>query len=219
MKKIIIFDWNSLVNRYSNRSFSFKTMSFITTVIKLFKIVKYNRKDEVFIVDDDHSTWRRSFNKKYKTKSEITLQKSNYFNTAKIWRVLDEALTWNFIRIKQAEALDIISILIKNNQDKGIVLISSSREAEQFFKYNNVKIFSVVSKKFKKQIKYNSAKFLLKADNIEEALIYDLISIPEFIEITINKNLNLITKKELNLKYINNVEIENKFKEILNAQI
>lgn len=214
MKRTIIIDWNSLVDKYSNRDFPYKNRSFIINLINIIKKLKYN-KDEVFIVSDAYTTWRKMFVKDYKMKSDLLLLKIHYFNSRKLWEVLNQALDWHFLKISKTESLDIMSTIIKNNLDKEIILVTSYKEAEQFFKYDNVQVFSPISKEFKKKVKYTPAKYMKKANSIEETIIYDLINLPEFVKIKVNNVLGSLSNKELNLNHIKNEEIEYKFKKLL----
>lgn len=193
-------------------------MNMITGYFNKFKIDL----DDMIIMAQDFSSWRKEEEKKYKAQRDEYRQKQEkqewwlgqYEEFNSLYKKLNYALPYYWIKIWLVEADDIASVCCRRYKDKEIYLVSSDADWEQLAFFTNVKIFSPITKKFK-EIK-NPTKILLnkitkgdKSDNLTEKVsnelefehrkkLVDLITpLPDKIEQSINNELNKIMPKNM----------------------
>ena len=92
-------------------------------------------------------------------------------------KILEITTNWHFIAISHLEADDIMAVASRyyGETNTPVVLVTSDSDMEQCWDYENVKIFSPKSKKWKvKPPKFNSNLFLAK--KVEKERSDNLIS-------------------------------------------
>jgi len=194
--------------------------------------------NDTIIVAQDYGNWRKDIDKNYKAQRQAAreekedkqwwLDKYEEFN--QLYKKLDMALPFYFIKKYKCEADDIASVACRYYKDKEIILISSDKDWEMLLTFTNVKIYSPISKKFK-DIK-NPMKVLLdkiqgdisdnllekpssEADFEKRKKIVDLINpLPDFVEKPIKEELDKIMPKNLYLHKIPFNSIRLKFAKI-----
>lgn len=123
--------------------------------------IRFNRskfKDEygeLVICCDGRNTWRRDIFPFYKRNRKETRASSGYdwnhiFETLnKIKAELKEHFPYKVVHLDRAEADDVIAVLVKNcSRDEKILILSGDKDFMQLQKYDNVKQYSPVQKKF-----------------------------------------------------------------------
>lgn len=198
--------------------------------------------DDIIVMALDYGSWRKDVDKTYKA------QRKDYresFEEAKWWQgqfdefnnlyeKLNKALPFTWIKIWKCEADDVISVACRYFSDKEIIIVSSDKDLEMLLTFPNVKIFSVISKKFKDVP--NPTKVLLDkiqqdiSDNLLEKpsteaefekrkVIVDLINpLPIYIEQPIRKQLSKIIPKNIFIHKIPYHSIRLKFQKIYNIK-
>lgn len=214
------------------------TYTFMTMISGYISQLKIDL-DDVVIMAQDFSSWRKEEEKKYKQQREELRQKSadtiwwnkQYFEFNKLYEKLNESLPYHWIKAWLIEADDIASVCCRYYQKNDIILISSDSDWEQLVYFPNVKIYSPKSKKFK-EIK-NPTSILLKkietgdkSDNLTDKvttekerehrrLLVDLINpLPDKIENIIKECLGNISPKNLKLQKIPYRSMRLKFEKI-----
>ena len=116
---------------------------------------KFNKDyGELIICCDGRNTWRKDVFPFYKQNRKKTRDASGY-DWGKIFNVLntireelDEYFPYKVIHIDKAEADDIIAVLAKNLIDEKVLILSGDKDFMQLQKFDNVKQYSPVQKKF-----------------------------------------------------------------------
>lgn len=165
-------------------------------------------------VDPEYKAQRRAFREERKPKEWWTEQ---YQEFEKLFLRLDSCLPYYFIKSAGVEADDILSIMCRYYKDKEVIIVSKDRDLEQLAVFQNVKIFSPMSKKFKNIC--NPIKILLEkiqgdiSDNLitkptteaefeKRKTIVDLTQLPDFVEAPIKLQLDALMPKSLNIPKI-----------------
>lgn len=125
---------------------------------------------ELIICCDGRNTWRREVFPFYKRNRKKTRAASGYdwnhiFETLnKIRQELDERMPYKVVHLEKAEADDIIAVLAKQwSKDEKVLILSGDKDFMQLQKYDNVKQYSPVQKKF------------LRTDNPQEFLFEHIV--------------------------------------------
>ena len=244
MNRIIVLDVANIqfraIFQYRERPQIPATWTFLNMITGYFNRLNVDLQD-IVIMAQDFSSWRKEEEKKYKAQREENRLKqedkawwdARYKEFNELYKKLDIALPYNFIKLWLCEFDDIASVSCRYFKDKEIIIISSDSDIEQLSYFSNVKIFSPISKKFK-DIK-NPMKILLnkinkgdKSDNLVEKVnsemdfehrkkLVDLISpLPDNIENQIKEALGKIAPKNLYIYKIPYPSIQKKFEKIYN---
>ena len=125
---------------------------------------------ELIICCDGRNTWRRDSFPYYKRNRKKTRAASGYdwnhiFETLnKIKSELDDHFPYKVVHLDRAEADDIIAVLAKQwTKDEPVLILSGDKDFMQLQKYDNVKQYSPVQKKF------------LRVDNPQEFLFEHIV--------------------------------------------
>ena len=117
---------------------------------------------ELIICADGMNTWRKQFFPEYKASRKKNRDKTDsVMDWTEIFRILhtvrdeiNEYMPYKVIHIEGVEADDVIGTLTMQTQEFGqaepVMIISSDKDFIQLQKYNNVKQFSPIQKKFVK---------------------------------------------------------------------
>lgn len=122
----------------------------------------YNKKFRAeygqMVIACDDTSWRREYFPQYKYKRREGRDEST-LDWGEIFRIINEVrddLRDNFpykvVHVKRAEADDVIGTLVENTQEFGknepVMIVSADKDFIQLHKYNNVRQFSPMQKKF-----------------------------------------------------------------------
>lgn len=206
--------------------------------------------EDLIICAQDYGSWRKDISKEYKAQRRTflvdTTMKSlqveqkeaedwiqgqyDVFNG--LYEKLSMSLPINFIHIFKMEADDIASVCCRYYTKNEIILVTNDADWSMLAYFPNVKIFSIITKKFK-EIK-NPEKVLLDkingdiSDNLigkpsselefeKRKKLVDLIApLPDYVEQPIREALAKIMPKSVSLHKIPFNSIRNKFKKIYN---
>ena len=110
---------------------------------------------QLIVCCDAKDNWRKDVFKYYKAQRKTTRDKSD-FDWVELYRILHivrEEISENFpykvVYIEGAEADDIIAtIVMKRNEQKPVLILSSDKDFVQLQKYKNVDQYSPLTKKF-----------------------------------------------------------------------
>jgi len=134
----------------------------------------YNKKfrDEYgqMVIACDNSTWRRDYFPNYKYKRRESREQST-MDWTEIFRIitsvredLKEHFPYKVISVAKAEADDIIGTLVLETQEFGknepVMIVSADKDFVQLHKFNNVKQYSPMLKKF--MVEKNPRTFLME---------------------------------------------------------
>ena len=125
---------------------------------------------ELIICCDGRNTWRRDVFPYYKRNRKESRAASGYdwnhiFETLnKIKSEIDEHFPYKVVHLDRAEADDVIAVLAKQwTRDDKVLILSGDKDFMQLQKYDNVKQYSPVQKKF------------LRVDNPQEFLFEHIV--------------------------------------------
>lgn len=161
-RKILVIDYHNMIFRNLFTSFNtdpldeeFKLWKY-QMLNSIFWALKTQEPDEVVIASDMGASWRRSrIWEGYKANraegreaSPVDFDKFFKVNDA-FWEVLKETFkNWKWIRIKGTEADDIVATITKNEPEKDIVCISTDKDFQQLYKYENFRQYNPVKRCF-----------------------------------------------------------------------
>jgi len=119
---------------------------------------KFRDKYGQMVIACDSSSWRKEYYPQYKYKRKVSREESSMdwgqvfdiINTVKT--EISENLPYRVIQVQSAEADDIIGALCMESQEFGknepIMIVSADKDFIQLHKYDNVRQFSPMTKKF-----------------------------------------------------------------------
>ena len=219
--KIVIIDWGCFIfsGIFAHKYTPTIPVAYTILNMVLANLLKIgiNQEDTIMIACDDGHSWRKSYDKTYKSGRKEGREKHTEINwdimfeqVNKLLIQLDIATTWHILKCPSLEADDWQAVATKYYKDNQVVLLTFDSDMEQLLDRKNVRIFSPKSKKYK----FNSDPLKLLAKKIikettdglvnpvltEEDydtrnLIVNLRELPEFVETPIiNKFKNLEIK-------------------------
>jgi 5'-3' exonuclease len=241
-KRVIVIDGTNIqfiaifnyMNQFNTIPCTWTFMSMLCGYLRRLEVTL----DDLIILGLDFGSWRKAEEKKYKAQRQEFREsykppewwEARYKEFNDLYEKIKLALPIHIIKIYMRECDDIASVCCRVYRDKEIILISSDKDWEQLAYYENVKVFSPRSKKFK-DIK-NPMKILLDkinkgdiSDNLTEKVsteaefehrkkLVSLIELPLEIEQPIKEELAKIMPRNLYLHKIPFKSIQNKFKAI-----
>lgn len=215
------------------------TYIYLQMITGYLNILKFNPEQDLVILAMDYGSWRKKISPVYKSQRKGNREEQEtkdwwnkrYEEFNELFKKLDIALPAHIIKIWDCEADDIMSVICKIHKDKEIIGLSSDADWEQLCFYENVSIFSPITKKFK-TVK-NPMGILLdkinkgdRSDNLLEKptnesefeirkKLVDLINpLPDHIEIPIKEKLMNLPMKNLQIEKIPYNSIRIKFKKL-----
>jgi 5'-3' exonuclease len=224
MERLILIDGGAIQFRaifaYRNNSNIPVTFTYLRMIVGYLKKLNATLDDTV-ILALDYGSWRKQIDKTYKaqrqdfreSKEEKSWWDTRYKEFNDLYDKMKISFPFNFIKLYNCEADDVISVSCRYYPQKEIIIISHDRDLEQLCQFENVKIWSPISKKFK-EVK-NPMKILLEkiqgdvSDNLLEKpsseaefdkrrKIVDLINpLPQNIELLIKEALSKVTPKNV----------------------
>jgi len=123
--------------------------------LRNYKIKFHDEYGEMVIACDNHNYWRRKIFPYYKASRKKSMEKSELNWKAifeclhKIRAELKETFPWRVIDVETSEADDVIATLIhKYHSTENILILSGDKDFIQLHKYDNVKQYNPVLKKY-----------------------------------------------------------------------
>ena len=178
----------------------------LNMLISNLRNVAVTPEDTVIIaVNSELNSWRKDIDKNYKEKS--------FYDVNSLLNDFDKSTVFHVIQIAKVEAKDIIAVACKFFKTKCLV-ISSDSSLEQLSAYQNVVLFSPVSKKYKEinnPYKVISTKIKKeRADNLISPIltqldfdrknkVINLLNLPENIVQSVEQQLVDLPIKEFKL--------------------
>lgn len=229
MDRIILVDGGNILHRsifaYMNSPQVPPTYTYLRMLIGYFKRFKIDLEDQIIIAQDFGRSWRKGLDHNYKAqrkeareqKKDAIWWKEQYGKFDILFEQLDKAMNWHFVKLWGMESDDIASVASRYYKDKEVILVSSDRDWEMLAIFDNVKIFSPITKKFKEikapmkilmeKINGDISDNLLNKPSSEAEFeirkrIVDLTSLPHEIEQPIREELQKIMPKNLYLHKI-----------------
>lgn len=222
--RVIFIDWGLFLHR---SIFAFAssggqippTYTCLRMVVSNLKLVNYTSNDLVIVAIDGRGNWRRDVDPAYKANRKDLREKSEidwyhwYRKFDEMVEKLKASTPFHYIRIDKLEADDIIAVGVKHFNTVPCIIISSDSDFEQLYAYDNVKIFSPVSKKYKEvanpyKVLANKVKqektdnlvspILNEADFKRRMSVVSLLSLPDFVT---NNTLDKFKDVEYNKPY------------------
>jgi 5'-3' exonuclease len=248
VNRVILIDNGFLVHR---SIFAFRSSGmylgylYLRMLLALIKKLKYSVENDLVIIaiDSKLGSWRKVFIPVYKSNRKSkreALESSDWWKECfkeieQILKTLDLYSAFHIVEEAYTEADDIISVAVRYFQNKECIIVSSDSDLEQLAVYPNVKIFSIISKKFKniknplkvleeKIVKGDVADNITNPENIDIELrrkIFSLLSLPLEIETRIRTKLVSIleNKKQFDLSKIPYRSIKEDLTKLLKGEI
>ncbi len=131
--------------------------TYMRMVIGYLKKFDITLDDQIIICQDYGRSWRKGLDHSYKAqrkeareqKKDAAWWKERYGEFDRLFESLEKAMNWQFIKIWGTEADDIASVVARYYKDKEVILVSSDRDWEMLCAFDNVKLFSPITKKYK----------------------------------------------------------------------
>lgn len=242
--RVIFIDWGLFLHR---SIFAFAasggqippTYTCLRMIISNLKLVNYTQNDLVIVAIDGRGNWRRDVDPNYKANRKDLKDKSQidwyhwYRKFDEMTEKLKASTPFHYIRIDKLEADDIIAVGVKHFNQVPCIIISSDSDFEQLYAYDNVKIFSPVSKKYKEvanpyKVLANKVKqektdnlvtpILNEADFKKRMTVVSLLSLPDFVtENTLDKLKDVEYNKPYDLSWIPFRSLYAMFETLLNT--
>ena len=221
MSKVILIDWSMLmfptIFTYFKMPDDKKMLPTYTCLLKLIACLRrvgLNPDDTVIIALEGRS-WRKKEDANYKANRV-------YDERLKVWfpkfneliKQVDASTPFHFVRVHIAEADDVIAYGVRYFKDKECIIISADSDFEQLCAFDNVKIFSPKSKRYKivkdpykvlaKKIEEEKSDNLItpiltKADYEKRKRLVNLLTLPEEVEKQIEKEFKKLEEKEFDV--------------------
>jgi len=206
----------SYKNTQSKIPATYTTMSMILACLKE---LKASADDKIIIaIDSKKGSWRKEYDKDYKSNRKAKRQEFDIdwdywfkqYNNLK--ENLRENTTFYIAEVDKLEADDIIAYAVRYYKPSPCVIVSTDSDYEQLACYDNVKVFSPVSKKFKvvknpygllaKKIEIERTDNLMspvltEADYNLRKMLVDLTTLPEFVEEKVKKELDNLQNNDI----------------------
>jgi len=127
----------------------------ITMILSNLKKVGLDKEDLVIIAVDSSSNWRKDVDVNYKANRKEGREKydidwdKQFEDFAGLLLNLKMYTPFHVLKVNKMEADDIIAYGVRKFKDRECVIISSDSDYEQLAVFDNVKIFSPKSKRYK----------------------------------------------------------------------
>lgn len=210
-EKIVVIDWlvfvhTAIFNWRNNKEIPM-TYTLLNMIISCLRRIGIEPLDTIYIATDYLKSWRKEYVEEYKANRKAFRDSYEDIDWNKMFKDADDLLEkidkgtdWIVIKNEYSEHLeadDIASYIVRNNTDKEIILITIDSDWQQFWQFDNVKIFSPKSK---------PKRYKIKPKNFN---VYQLISSKVKQEKSDNLISPLITEKdyETRLMLINLLEL------------
>jgi len=242
--KVILIDWGVIVHKaifaWKNNPNIPSAYTGLNMVVGYLKRIGVDPDDRVIIAIDAKNNWRKKYDSNYKANRKENRErhedidwKEHFTSFNRLVDNLKIATPFHPIKIDTLEADDIIAYATRYFKDNECIIVSHDKDYEQLCIFDNVKIFSPTTKKYKevknpelilaKKIKKEASDNLITPIVTEEdyeirKMIVDLTSLPEFVEVLVKKELDKIEDKYFDLERLWFKSIRNRFMDIYNSK-
>jgi len=247
-EKIIVIDWSVFLNMATYASLKIAsqqpTYLAMTMILGNLKKIGVDPCDEIIIACDHMGSWRKQYipqakedRKELRKKSGIDWD-SIYAKFNDLLEKVEKSTTWQVIKIPHIEADDIMSVCCRFYKDKEVVLLTMDGDLNQCWHYNNVKIFSPhrLMKRYKVKPKnFNICKVIAKMvatkghnnldielateeDYATKELCVNLIKLPDWVENSIVKELEVFEPKIDNIEDFPFHTLKNRYGSLYNSK-
>jgi len=244
MNKIVFLDWGVFVHRaifsWRNNRAVPPTYTAQSMIIACLKRIELTPEDLIVIaVDSPKGSWRRDVDRKYKADRKEKRESFEDINWSqqfyyfdRLLNNLEQSTPFHAIEIDKLEADDIIGYGVRYYKDNECVIISSDSDYEQLAVYENVKLFSPLTKKYKiiknpqrilaSKINREAGDNLVtpilnKQDYEKRRKIVCLTELPPEVESKVKERLsNINCNKEYSLERLRSKNIRARFMDIYN---
>lgn len=228
--KIIVMDWGIFIHRAifasRNNTAVHPTYTCLSMMLGNLKRIGVEEEDTIIVAVDFLKSWRKQYEEEYKS-TRAQKRKDSGIDFPKLYKdfnnfedELELSTDWHFIKIPHLEADDIMAVCSRYYNDKEVILVTYDSDLEQCWNYDNVKIFSPLSKKWKvkpprfnphleiaKMVQKESSDDLVSPVLTEEhynrrMVCVNLLELPEWVENSVIEQLEKIEPKVERLEYI-----------------
>lgn len=130
---------------------------------------RFKNVEEVILAIDDSNSWRKAFYNRYKESRKVKKKESKinweelYAMMHKLASEFKHHMPFKIVKVKSAEADDVIGILIKYIEDPCVIVARDEDYFQCFAKHNNLRVYDPISQKLYAQEDIGDIKnFLLK---------------------------------------------------------
>lgn len=195
--------------------------------------------DDVMVAVDYGHSWRKKFASEYKANRKDAREAHPYIDWAEKYQEFNNLLdnleagtNWHVLKENSFEADDWMSGISRFYSDREVILITSDSDMEQLTKFNNVKIFSPTSKRYKivkdpyltlsKKIEKEKTDNLMnpvlsKEDYEIRKMLVSLMELPDFVDCKIKEKLQSLTPKQDNPEMIPYNSMKEKYERLYNT--
>jgi hypothetical protein len=244
--KVVLIDWSVFIHKSifawrNNKEVSpgYTAMNMVIASLKNFFL---SPEDIVIFALDSHDgkSWRKALDRNYKANRKEKRDKSEDIDWKYMFKQFDNLLEilkistpFHYLIAEGCEADDIISVAVRLYKDMECIIVSTDSDYEQLACFDNVKLYSPQSKKFKevsnpyqilaKKIEKETADNLVtKITNKKEYdirnKIVNLMELPEEIEERVGKVFENVRNKEYDLEKFPFISIRKRFMDIYNQK-
>lgn len=226
-KRVILIDWSVFMFRaifagYKNQNSVPATYSTMAMIISCLRELDATLEDKIIFAIDSKNSWRKDYDSAYKGNRKANREKFDidWDKWFKEYDYLRDNVANNtpflFAKGERLEADDIIAYAVRYYADKECVIVSTDSDYEQLTCYDNVKVFSPITKRYK--IVKNPYKLLAKkieqertdnlispvlteADYNKRKMLVDLTTLPDFVEDIARNVLDNLSKDAIMFNY------------------
>lgn len=242
--KVIVIDWSIFLHKaifclVHNPSIP-ATYNAVNMILSTLYRVGVDPDDTIVVALDARNSWRKDFETAYKGDRKEKKKASGidwdywYEEFTKLEVRLNEGLDWHFIRSERCEADDVMAVCCRFFKDQEVILVTHDADLHQMYVYDNVKIFSTMTKKWRpkpsnfdinrlqaekiyKEATDNMVTPILNEEDYEKRkMCVDLLTLPDWVEGPITEKLKQIQTKELHVDAIPFKSLQGKLANVYN---
>jgi len=243
--KIIFIDWSIFIHKsifaWKNRKNIPATYTALNMLLANLKQLYLTPDDMIILAIDSHrNSWRKKLDSAYKAnrkekrdKDEEIDWKYQFREFDRILKELEVSTPFQIIKCETCEADDVISVGVRRYKDNECIIVSTDSDYEQLCCFDNVKLYSPTSKKFKivknpykaltdKIPQEKTDNLITKVTNLREYNIryqlVSLISLPKQIEKIIGEVYDKVTEKDYDITKFPYNSLGKRFMDIYNQK-
>lgn len=230
MSKVIVIDWSIFLHKAifclrHNPSIP-ATYNCLNMILGMLYRIGVDPDDTIVVALDARNSWRKDYETAYKGDRKEKKKASGidwdywYGEFDRLEQSLNAGLDWHFIRSPRCEADDVMAVCCRYFKDQEVILMTHDADLHQMYIYDHVKIFSTMTKEWRPKppafdlTRLQSEKIYKEAtDNMVTPILseedfntrkmcVDLISLPEWVEEAIGKELDKVGPKDLNISSV-----------------
>lgn len=220
--KVIVLDFGIFSHRsifaWRNNKKSSVEYTCLNMIIACLRRVGVEPMDEIIVACDGKGNWRKAVDSCYKANRKEFREKQTdidwgvmYGRMNALLTKIDDGTDWQIIKLEKIEADDIGAVACRFFKDREVVLVSYDKDWEQLTAYDNVKLFSPLTKEYKivkdpylilaQKIEKETSDNLInpiltEADYNKRKMIVSLLELPDFVEDVCIEAFKNIKEKE-----------------------